>query len=41
MKKEVWRDIPGYENIYSISNSGKVFSVPRISHGGYMIGVYI
>lgn len=27
--KEEWRDIPGYENIYEVSNNGKVRSVTR------------
>lgn len=26
---EVWRDIPGYENIYQVSNIGRVKSLPR------------
>ena len=26
MNDEIWRDIPGYEGIYSISNYGKVYS---------------
>jgi hypothetical protein len=37
---EIWKDIPEYEGIYRISNTGKVFSVKRnrelkqtISHG--------
>ena len=26
---EVWRDIPGYENLYQVSNLGRVKSLPR------------
>lgn len=24
--KEIWKDIKGYEEFYSVSNSGKIFS---------------
>lgn len=27
---EIWRDIPGYEGIYQVSNLGRVKSLPRI-----------
>jgi hypothetical protein len=27
MKKEIWKDIPGYEGLYKISNLGNVYSV--------------
>ena len=29
IEKEVWRDIPGYENYYQVSNMGKVRSLDR------------
>lgn len=29
MKEEVWKDIPGYEGLYSISDYGRVKSYPR------------
>ncbi|MGE0993984.1 NUMOD4 domain-containing protein [Bacillus sp. GMa5/2] len=29
MQKEIWKDIPGYENIYQVSNFGNVKSLPR------------
>jgi len=35
MKKEIWKDIPSYENIYQISNLGRVKSLERISGGKY------
>lgn len=30
MEKEIWKDIPGYENSYEISNLGRVRSLDRI-----------
>ena len=30
--EEVWKDIPGYEGYYQVSNLGRVKSVERISH---------
>ena len=30
MKKEIWKDIPGYENMYQVSDLGKVRSVDRV-----------
>ena len=26
-KEEIWRDIPGYEGLYQVSNTGKVKSL--------------
>lgn len=44
MKKEIWKDIKGYEGLYKISNYGNVFSVKRnkllkttIHHYGYVV----
>ena len=47
--KEEWRDIPNYENLYQISNTGKIKSlhnyrknnilIPRIKKGYYTIGL--
>ena len=47
--KEEWRDIPNYENLYQISNTGKINSlhnyrknnilIPRIKKGYYTIGL--
>ena len=31
---EIWKDIPGYEGIYQVSNNGKVKSMKRIRKGG-------
>ena len=49
--KEIWKDIPGYENLYQISNKGKIKSfynyrrngtnilTPKIKKGYYQIGL--
>ena len=29
MKKEIWKDIEGYENLYKISNHGRIKSLKR------------
>lgn len=29
MPKEIWKDIPGYESYYQVSNKGRVKSLPR------------
>ena len=29
MEKEIWKDIPGYEGLYMVSNLGNVKSLPR------------
>lgn len=26
-KEIIWKDIPGYEGLYKVSNTGKIFSV--------------
>lgn len=26
-RKEIWKDIPGYENLYQVSNSGRIKSI--------------
>lgn len=28
--EEIWKDIPGYEGFYEISNLGRVYSLPRL-----------
>ena len=33
--KEIWKDIPGYEGIYIVSNFGKVKSLQRTRKGSY------
>lgn len=30
--KEIWKDVKGFEGMYSVSNLGQVRSEPRISH---------
>lgn len=39
--EEAWRDIPGYEGRYQVSNLGRVKSLPRVrrGHGGGYIRV--
>ena len=49
--KEVWKDIPGYENLYQVSNKGRIKSlynykrngtdilIPRLKKGYYTIGL--
>lgn len=32
---EEWRDIPGFEEIYQVSNKGRVRSLNRISYNSY------
>ena len=32
MKKEIWKDIKGYEGLYQVSNLGRVKSLPRKNH---------
>lgn len=29
MKKEIWKDIPGYEGLYQASTEGRIKSLPR------------
>lgn len=48
MKKEVWKDIPGYVGLYQVSSKGNIMSlnynhtgvsrqrVPRVGKGGYL-----
>jgi hypothetical protein len=42
MKRENWRDVPGYEGVYQVSDLGRMYSVPRRDNlgrywGGYML----
>lgn len=32
--EEIWRDIPGYEGLYQVSNRGNVYSFPRNGTNG-------
>ena len=29
MEKEIWKDIPGYEGLYQVSNLGRIKSIDR------------
>ena len=33
--KEIWKDIPDYEGLYQISNTGRVKSLPKKAGGSY------
>lgn len=35
---EEWRDIPGYEGYYKVSNKGRIYSIPRIGANGHKYG---
>lgn len=35
--EEVWKDIPGYEGMYQMSNTKKVKSLKRINEGGRLL----
>jgi hypothetical protein len=37
MKNEIWRDIPGYENLYKVSSFGRVCSLDRVCNKGRKI----
>lgn len=32
--QEIWKDIPGYEGLYQVSNKGRVKSLERYSYKG-------
>lgn len=32
--KEIWKDIPGYEGYYQVSNYGRIYSMQRVIEGG-------
>lgn len=36
MVEEIWKDIPGYEGIYQVSNLGNVKSLQMYATGGYI-----
>lgn len=33
--EEIWKDIPGYEGLYQVSNMGRVKSLSRVVYGGF------
>ena len=38
---EIWLPVVGYEGLYEVSNRGRVWSVPRPSYGGRLIGGHL
>jgi len=42
---EEWRDVIGYEQIYMVSNQGRIWSKPRVNRGrllgGYLMSVHV
>lgn len=40
MQDEVWKDIPGYEGLYQVSNFGNVKSLSRIKKGKNKNGIF-
>ena len=38
---EIWRDIPGYEGLYQVSDLGRVKSLPRVTTRGERSGKLI
>lgn len=40
MKQEIWKDIPGYEGLYQVSNLGRVKALPKLVGRGrqYHVG---
>jgi hypothetical protein len=40
MTRERWAAIPGYENLYMVSNLGRVWSMPRTVESTNRWGVY-
>lgn len=41
VKAEEWRDIPGYEGLYQVSNFGRVYSVKRMNRDRCIGGRFI
>src|SRR5690606_29385639 len=37
MPKEEWRDVPGFEGLYSVSNTGQIYSHPRNATKGWVL----
>lgn len=31
-EKEIWKDIPGYEGLYQVSNMGRVKNIHKTNH---------
>lgn len=38
---EIWKDMPGYENLYQASNLGRIRSLPRNTTKGKVLSMYI
>lgn len=41
IKGEEWRDIPGYDGIYQVSNYGRIKSVERLDSIGRLVNAKI
>ena len=37
MRKEIWKDVPGFEGLYAVSDLGHVKSLERVTRGGAML----
>jgi hypothetical protein len=41
MKKEIWKEIPGYKGLYKVSNLGNVKALPRKNKDGVLVGEHL
>ena len=41
MENEIWKDIPGYDGYYQVSNFGRVKSLRKVLKAGLRKGFYI
>ena len=38
MENEIWKEIPGYEGLYEVSNYGQIRSIERLAN--YKVPIY-